>query len=195
MANIISIRRAAIRSSALDSRSCKNRACDETLTIHLREELLERSARHLALVWPLKTFPKRKGQKSREMYNIIEPFLGKLLKDFTHSKIKKYKIVKKGPAHETIISTGQKGVGIDILADILSTMAGMWWNESTFNFKSTNVNGKNGYIWNEKVKMSIQGKDANNTIREIIRLSIINNYTFDIEIQLQNNEIISYIYE
>ena len=54
---------------------------------------------------------------------------------------------------------------------------------------------KNGYIWTEKVKMFIQGKDANNTIREIIRLSIINNYTFDIEIQLQNNEIIRYIYE
>ena len=40
--------------------------------------------------------------------------------------------------------------------------------------------------------MSIQRKDANGTLREIIKMIKINNYKIDIVIKLQSNELIKF---
>lgn len=40
--------------------------------------------------------------------------------------------------------------------------------------------------------MSVQGKDANGTLKEIIKMVNMNNYKIDIQIKLINEEIINY---
>jgi len=44
---------------------------------------------------------------------------------------------------------------------------------TTFNIKLTNENGKCGYIWKPEINMSIQGKDAPGTLKEIITKYIL----------------------
>ena len=63
---------------------------------------------------------------------------------------------------------------------------------TTFNFRLTNENGEKGYNWNDRIKMSFQNKDANGTMKEIIKMCKINNYRLDISIKLENNELIHF---
>ena len=46
--------------------------------------------------------------------------------------------------------------------------------ETTFNFKLSNENGYNGYLWCEDINMSFQNKDAKNTIIEILKMIKVN---------------------
>ncbi len=52
---------------------------------------------------------------------------------------------------------------------------------------------ENGYTWYKDLGMSIQGKDANLTFKEILRMIKINQMKLEIEIQLKNKEIIHFI--
>lgn len=63
---------------------------------------------------------------------------------------------------------------------------------TTFNMKLTNENGINGYTWSKKLNMSIQSKDAKNTMKEIINMVKINNYYLIISIKLKNEKIIHF---
>jgi hypothetical protein len=63
---------------------------------------------------------------------------------------------------------------------------------TNMNIKLTDENGKKGYIFYPELNLSIQGKDANGTLKEIINLVKINNYKFDIYIRLETNELINY---
>jgi hypothetical protein len=63
---------------------------------------------------------------------------------------------------------------------------------TTFNIKLTNENGNKGYEWCPEINMSIQRKDANGTLKEIIKMIKINNYKIDIGIKLSSNEMIKY---
>jgi hypothetical protein len=63
---------------------------------------------------------------------------------------------------------------------------------TTFNFKLTNENGKSGYTWCSSINMSLQRKDSNGTMREIIKMLEVNNYIIDICIKLENDKIIYY---
>ena len=61
---------------------------------------------------------------------------------------------------------------------------------SSFNFKEEEV--YNGYNWCEDIQLSIQNKDAKNTLKEIIRLCELNKYILFIQIKLSTTEIITY---
>jgi hypothetical protein len=61
-----------------------------------------------------------------------------------------------------------------------------------FNMKLTNEKGIKGYVWYPKLNLSIQNKDANNTIKEILNMIKINNYSITLTIQLETNEIVNF---
>ena len=90
---------------------------------------------------------------------------------------------------DEIISTNSNYRGI--LFDIYREVYGRFLNQqlyahTTYNMKFTNEYGNDGYKWNEDVCMSIQNKDANGALKDIINMVTINNLSIDISIQLKN---------
>lgn len=63
---------------------------------------------------------------------------------------------------------------------------------TTFNMKLTNENGLNGYKWSPKLNLSIQSKDSKHTMKEILNMIKVNNYSIKITIQLETNTIIKF---
>ena len=63
---------------------------------------------------------------------------------------------------------------------------------TTFNMKLTNENGLNGYKWNSKLNLSIQGKNANKCMKEILNMIKVNNYSINITIRLETEKIIKF---
>jgi hypothetical protein len=63
---------------------------------------------------------------------------------------------------------------------------------TTFNMKLTNENGKKGYIWCPKLNISIQNKDATNTMKEILNMIKKNKYSIKISIKLKTKQIVHY---
>jgi len=63
---------------------------------------------------------------------------------------------------------------------------------STFNIKTTNENGLKGYNWHPKLNLSIQGKNANMCMKEIINMMKVNNYSINITIRLETEKIIKF---
>jgi hypothetical protein len=112
-----------------------------------------------------------------------------LSKEFNNSKIN-YCIIKDN--NDDIISN-DKNKWFPILKDIyISLAASTILQNTTFNIKLTNENGNKGYEYCPEVNMSIQRKDANGTLREIIKMIKINNYKIDIVIKLQSNDLIKF---
>lgn len=67
------------------------------------------------------------------------------------------------------------------------------YRNTSFNISLQKEDDKNkGYVWYPEIRLSIQGKDARGTIREIINMVRINEYKIDISINLSNGEIIYY---
>jgi hypothetical protein len=67
------------------------------------------------------------------------------------------------------------------------------YRNTSFNISLQKEDGGNkGYVWYPEIRLSIQGKDARGTIREIINMVRINEYKIDISINLSNGEIIYY---
>ena len=110
--------------------------------------------------------------------------------DFTSSKILECEIKKSN--YNNLISKNKKYKSI--LYDIWKTMtSSKILQNTTFNMKLTNENSENGYVWYDDLKLSIQSKDANNSIEEIFDMIDINNYSITLKIQLaNNNNIINY---
>jgi hypothetical protein len=78
-----------------------------------------------------------------------------------------------------------------ILIDIYKSMPTQKILQNTnMNIKLTNENGIKGYSFYPELNLSIQGKDAKGTLKEIINLVKLNNYKIDIYIKLDTNEII-----
>jgi len=78
-----------------------------------------------------------------------------------------------------------------ILNDIWKSMpAQKILQNTTFNCKLTDEKGLNGYNWNKDLNMSIQGKDANSTMFEVIKMVKLNKYGLDISITLKEGETI-----
>ncbi len=63
---------------------------------------------------------------------------------------------------------------------------------TTFNMKLTDENGLDGYNWFPALNLSIQNKDATYTMKEIINMIKVNNYSIKIAIQLETNIIIKF---
>ena len=82
---------------------------------------------------------------------------------------------------------------LSVLTDVWSEMPTQKiLQNTTFNFKLTDEKGEKGYKWIDKIKMSCQGKDANSTMKEIVDMVKLNNYTMDISIKLDNEKIINF---
>ena len=97
-------------------------------------------------------------------------------------------IVKNG---EDIISNKSKYRSI--LDDIwISMRAQKILQTTTFNMKLTKENGLYGYKWCPRLNLSIQNKDANYTIKEIINMVKVNNYSIQITIKLKTDRIIKF---
>ena len=80
-----------------------------------------------------------------------------------------------------------------ILIDIYKSLSASFiLQNTTFNIKLTNEDGNKGYKWCPEINMSVQRKDANGTLREIIKMVNLNNYKIDIEIELLNGTKINY---
>jgi hypothetical protein len=63
---------------------------------------------------------------------------------------------------------------------------------TTFNMKLTDVHGIDGYEWSSQLKMSIQSKDANYTMKEVLNMIKVNNYSIQISIRLATGQTINY---
>lgn len=97
-------------------------------------------------------------------------------------------IVKK---NDEIISKNKKYRSI--LVDIWKSMPTQKiLQTTTFNFKLTNENGKNGYNWVDEIKMSFQGKDSNKTFTEIISMIKLNKMSIEVSIELESKRIINF---
>ena len=82
-----------------------------------------------------------------------------------------------------------------ILIDIFKSMPTQKiLQTTTFNMKLTNENDNKGYHWHPELKLSIQNKDANHTVKEILNMIKVNSYTIKICIQLETGKIIKYKY-
>jgi hypothetical protein len=80
-----------------------------------------------------------------------------------------------------------------ILTDIWVSMPTQKiFQTTTFNMKLTNENGLYGYKWCPKLNVSIQYKDANHTMKEIINMIKVNCYSINITIQLETHLIIKF---
>lgn len=91
--------------------------------------------------------------------------------------------------HNFIITTEKKYMSI--LVDIYSSMSvNDILNNTSFNIKYGDENGKNGYNYHKKLNMSIQPKPTNHILVEIFKMADIYTYPFSIKIQLDTNEII-----
>jgi hypothetical protein len=97
-------------------------------------------------------------------------------------------IVKKG---EEIITNKLKYRSI--LDDIwISMPTQKILQTTTFNMKLTDENGLDGYNWCPRLNLSIQNKDATYTMKEILNMVKVNNYSLKIIIQLETNIIIKF---
>jgi hypothetical protein len=91
--------------------------------------------------------------------------------------------------HDILISNKSKFR--QILIDIWKTIPSQRiLQNSTFNFKLSNENGANGYTWCPEINMSFQGKDSNNSMKEIIRMCNISKYNIRITIKLEDERTI-----
>ena len=80
-----------------------------------------------------------------------------------------------------------------ILIDIWKSMPAQKILQTTsFNIKLTNENDLNGYKWCPEINMSIQAKDHHETLKEIIKLVKINNYSLSLSLKISNNNIVSF---
>lgn len=80
-----------------------------------------------------------------------------------------------------------------ILIHIYKQMpANLILQNTEFNIKLVETN-ELGYSWCQDLNMSIQGKDANLTFKEIIRMIKLMNFSMEIKIKLKNEEVIHFI--
>ena len=107
--------------------------------------------------------------------------------DLAYSKIKKSEIINNG----NVISNKTKYTSL--LINIWKSMNIEDVKENTkFNYKLGNQNGERGFDYYPDLGISIQLKDSNNTMKEIIHMVKLNNYNMDISIELRNKKIINF---
>lgn len=120
----------------------------------------------------------------KDKYLLFEELI---ITETTNSKIIKCIVITKNNQQ---ISNKQKYRSI--LQDIWKSMSSQKIIQNTlFNIKLTKENTK-GYTWNDELGFSFQSKDAKGTLKEIIHMCNLNNYSIEIKIELENKKIINY---
>lgn len=134
-----------------------------------------------------------KEEKKRKIKNEINDFISKkdlMLQDFTKSKIINCSITN----NENILISN-KDKYMSILIDIYKSMSIddiLARKNSSINVKQGNEHGNNGYIYYSDLRLSVQGKPATITLKEIINMVELNNYRIIITIILANTNQIIY---
>lgn len=63
---------------------------------------------------------------------------------------------------------------------------------SSFSMKNKNDNAEYGYLYDDKLKLFIKGKNINDTLKELLQMIKLNKYFIDIRIKLKDNTVINY---
>lgn len=98
-----------------------------------------------------------------------------------------------------IVNNGEDNISnkskyLSILVDIWKSMPTQKILQTTiFNMKLTDELGLNGYKWCKSIHMSIQQKNATHTMREILNMLKVNNYSIKISIKLESGKIIYFM--
>lgn len=150
-------------------RAIKRRRQDKTMTDIIRIPKIENYIQEI-INGDLILTPKKQYLTENELY----------MTQITNSSIVEC-LIQKG---EEKISTEKSYRGA--LIDIWKSMPTQKILQTTsFNFKLTNENGKKGYYWCDEIKMSFQSKDAEQTLKEIIRMVKENKLTIMLIIKLE----------
>jgi hypothetical protein len=114
--------------------------------------------------------------------------------EFTNSKITKC-LIKKDKClikeEDKIISTATKyrSILIDIWRHMRKYMSIKdIQKKSTFRFGTINDNGVKGYRWYDDIQMSFQARNANQTVKEIIKMVKFNKLTIKLWIKLSRGK-------
>ena len=157
-------------------RAIKRRRQDKTMTDLIRIAKIENYTQEI-INGDLILTPKKQFLTENELY----------MTQITHSSIVECLIQKE----EEKISTEKSYRGA--LIDIWKSMPTQKILQTTsFNFKLTNENGKKGYHWCDEIKMSFQSKDAEQTLKEIIRMVKENKLTIKLIIKLETGRMVHF---
>jgi hypothetical protein len=157
-------------------RAIKRRRQDKTMTDIIRIPKIENYSQEI-INGDLILTPKKQYLTENEL-NMTQ---------ITHSSIVECLIQKE----EEMISTEKSYRGA--LIDIWKSMPTQKILQTTsFNFKLTNENGKKGYYWCDEIKMSFQSKDAEQTLKEIIRMVKENKLTIKLIIKLETGRMVHF---
>jgi|688.fasta_scaffold1049049_1 hypothetical protein len=106
--------------------------------------------------------------------------------DFSGSTIVECKVKKE----EEIISIKKRY--ISILIDIWKTMTTQnILRTTTIKMRKANENCIKGYSWCQDIGMSIENKDTNEILKEIVNMVKVNNYSIDLTIKLETGKIVN----
>jgi len=146
-------------------------------------EMKEEMKEHLEDIEARVAFNRNRNNVSLNSESISKEDLMK--KDLAHSKIV-YSRINNFDIYKFNLS--YKGV-LKILYGMIPKETIL--EHTKFNIKKFKFND-NGYKWDEDLVLSIQGKDAKNTLAEILMFTEIQKFNMYIMIELENEEIIEY---
>jgi hypothetical protein len=112
--------------------------------------------------------------------------------ELNNTQIKNSSIVKcviKKEEEIISINTSYRSVLIDIWKSMPTQQI---LQTTTFNFKLTCENGEKGYKWCSDINMSFQNKDANGTLKEILKMIKVNKMFIQLSIKLETDKIIHF---
>ena len=105
--------------------------------------------------------------------------------DFSGSFIVECEVKKE----EEIISTNRKY--ICVLIDIWKTMPTQKiLQTTTFRFREQHANYVKGFNWCDEIRMSFENKDVKETLKELLHMVKVNNYSINLTIKLESGKII-----
>ena len=110
-----------------------------------------------------------------------------IMTQITHSTIEECIIKKEEENIST--NTSYRSVLVDIWKSMPTQKI---LQTTTFNLKSTIENGENSYKWCDDIQMSFQNKDAKGTLKEILNMVKVNNFSINLTIKLKTGRIIHF---
>ena len=98
-------------------------------------------------------------------------------------------LIKKRGGEIISKKTSYRGVLVDILKVVLPKDILL---KTTLNIKLTNENREKGYQWCDDIRMSFQNKDATGTLREILNMVRVIDFTIELSIKLKTGRIVHF---
>jgi len=117
----------------------------------------------------------------------------------TENELMETNLLSKSDILKCVVNNGEdiisnKSKYLSILVDIWKSMPTQKiLQTTTFNMKLTDELGLNGYKWCKSIHMSIQHKNAQHTMKEILHMLKVNNYSVKISIKLESGKIIYFM--